>query len=150
MIKWIKKYKEIIYMVGIILSSIVGAFLGDGLIWKEKEFELRQKELDLNTLHEIISLREKKEITFNKIIELNNFYSEAQKKKSITSDEQTNFVNKFNLLFNNFAYLEVKLASLENRDIEQMVVPTPIKDNIPPRLISAELIDSVNLKILFR
>lgn len=137
-------------MLGIIISSIVGTFLGDGLIWKEKEFELKKQELDLNTLHEIISLREKKEITFNKIIELNNLYSKTQKMKKINMDEQANFVNNFNLLFDNFAYLEVRLASLENREIEQMVVPTPIRDNIPPRLISAELIDTVSLKVMFK
>lgn len=141
----IKKYKDLIYIIGIVISFLVGTIFGDGIIWKEKELELKQFEVDQAKNDEIISLLEKKEGIFKKITQLNNEFYKRVKSGNLHNEEKINFINHFEILFNNFNSVEKRLAFLQSREIIHMIVPTPIKDNIPPSMLKVELVDSVML-----
>ena len=132
-----------------IIIFLTGLLLGNGgILWKSKQAKLEQKRYKLNVLHESINIMEKKELIYKKIVQLNNEYYKLEKDNAVTIKVKELFESRYKFLMDNFYNLEYKLATLENRKIKKIVIPSPLKNDFvsppPPRNVRVKLVSPSN------
>lgn len=136
-----KKNSSTVWKVTTVIFAIIAIVFGsEGLFWNFKHY-------DLEVLQRRVNLRLEEEQILNNITLLNNEYYSYESERKLNEVNLQNFINRFDLLWDNLNTFEKELAELENREPKFFPIPSPIKDVLPPELVGAEILDSDSIKL---
>ncbi|MFZ1518364.1 MAG: hypothetical protein WAU11_06305 [Ignavibacteriaceae bacterium] len=130
MLKWIKKYKELLTIVGIIFSAMAGSILGDGVLWRNQENEREQTKLLFEKYTVSSNVSTQIENLYQQLFSLNEDYIIKTQSSALTKKDSIMFVQKLEYILDRFDSYESNLASLENRDVREMRRPYPLRELI--------------------
>lgn len=142
----IKKYKELLYILGIVIAFVMGTLLGgEGLLWKTQENERENMQLEISKYETAKELRIQIDNIYLKIFELNDEYSRTIKKDSLNNNEKILFKNRLTYFCENYQSFEQKLSILEERTKRNVFIPYPIIGIIErpstPKFVSFRLVE---------
>lgn len=146
----IKKYKELLYILGIVIAFVIGTLLGgEGLLWKTQENERKNIQLEISKYETAKELRIQIDNTYQNIFKLNDEYSRATQKDSLKNNEKILFKNRLTYFCENFQSFEQKLSILEERTKRSIFIPYPIIGIIErpstPKFVSFRLVEQPGL-----
>ena len=97
------------------------------------------KQYELNVMTESLSIRDRQEVIKDKLIKLSNEFYDTLKVIRMTQTLNNEYLDRFNGLWERLNHLENILAKLESREPRNFTIPRPIKDVVPPEVVSAEI-----------
>jgi hypothetical protein len=140
-LNWVKKNKDVLTIIGIIFSAMIGSVLGDGVLWRNQENEREQTQLLFEKYTVSSNLSNQIENLYQQLFTLNEDYINKTQTTRLNKKDSIMFVQKLEYILDRFDSYESNLADLENRDIREMRRPYPIRELVfvrTPKFIKLE------------